>query len=512
MSRDANRWMFPLPAKPNFERQKKLAKQLVRAVWAGDTDAVARFDALHPSPPTQQKATLSDTQLVIARGYGLASWPGLKRKIQSLTQSPLEQWITAVKAGDVLRVKKLFEKHAELATHVNDTCFAFDSTALFAAKPNWALVDLLIEHGADVNQKTAWEPGGFGLAENEREDVAVLLFERGVVEDIWVAVNLNHVEKVQQLLDDDPTLIHARGGDGMQPLHHANTVAMVDLLIDRGADVHAKDIDHTSTPAQYQVGNAPVVRRLLAHDALPDIFIAASLGDLDLLAQCIADDPRCVSHRLGIAPWIKEAGGMIYNCKLGHGLTPMDVAIKFGHPQAHALLMQCSPAQVQLLDAAWRGDVSRGEAVLGAHPDLLSQMSEDDHAALNRACWWYRPKAVKAMLALGFNRHVQDNEQMTPLDRAAFHGHADCLAWLLNGDPDPPLEWIHQYDGTPLQTCIHGSINGWSTDFEQDHALCAKLLLDAGAKYELGWLPTGSDEIDQVLRQVQFKRQANDND
>ena len=178
MSNDLNRWMSPLPAKPNFQRQKKIAKQLIRNVWAGDADAVARFNALHPSPPIPQNAALSDAQLVVARGYGMESWPGLKRKILSLTQSPLEQWITAVKAGNVSQVRELFEKHSELASHVNDTCFAFDSTALFAAKPNWDLVDLLIKHGADINKKTNWGPGGFGLAENESPEVSAELFKR----------------------------------------------------------------------------------------------------------------------------------------------------------------------------------------------------------------------------------------------------------------------------------------------------------------------------------------------
>ena len=431
----------------------------------------------------------------------MESWPGLKRKILSLTQSPLEQWITAVKAGNVSQVRELFEKHSELASHVNDTCFAFDSTALFAAKPNWDLVDLLIKHGADINKKTNWGPGGFGLAENESPEVSAELFKRGLVEDIWTAVGLNHLDKVAQWLSEQPQLVHAKGGDGVHPLHYANTVEMVDLLVDHGADVHALDVDHTSTAAQYQVNNESVVRRLLAHGAKPDIFLAARLGDLDLIAHCLADEPDCVSHRLGVKPWINDTGGMIYNWKLGHGLTAMDVAIKFEHHDAHAMLLAHSPAKCQLLDAAWRGDVSAGKALLAKHPRLLDEMSEDDHAALNRACWWYRPVAVKAMLALGFNRHIQDDEKMTPLDRAAFHGHADCLAMLLDGDPDPPLEWKHQNDGTPIQTCIHGSINGWSTGFKQDHAKCAQLLLDAGAKYELGWLPTGADVIDQVIRQ-----------
>ncbi|MFG0250601.1 MAG: ankyrin repeat domain-containing protein [Phycisphaeraceae bacterium JB051] len=502
MSESPNRWLMPLPAKPNWEHQKKLAKQLLRQLWGNDPDATERLILLHPKPPQAHQAKLSDAQLVIARGYGFTSWAMLKSKIESLSLTPLEQWINAVKAGDVQQVRKLFDQHPELDDHANDRCFAFDSTALFAAKPNWELVDLLIAHGADVNLKTGWWAGGYGLAENETLEIAQQLFSRGVAEDIWTAVGLDHHEKVRQLLADDPTLVTAPGGDGCHPLHYAQSVEMVDLLVGHGADIHARDVDHTSTPAQYQIQNHDVVRRLLEMGAKVDVFMAAALGDLNLINQCAIDEPACVSHRLGIEPWSNSAGGMIYNWKLGHGLTPMDVAVKLKHDDAHALLLQLADPKDQLLDAAWRGDVTRGRQLLADHPRLLDTMTDDDHGALNRACWWYRPDAVRAMLSLGFNRHVEDDEKMMPLDRAAFHGHVQCLQWLLDGDPAPPLEHKHQYEGTPLQTCIHGALHGWQTGHHQDHAACVEALLNAGAKFEYAWLPTGSDAIDQVLRKA----------
>jgi hypothetical protein len=34
--------------------------------------------------------TLADAQLVIARGYGFESWAAMKRKIDSLTKTPVE--------------------------------------------------------------------------------------------------------------------------------------------------------------------------------------------------------------------------------------------------------------------------------------------------------------------------------------------------------------------------------------------------------------------------------------
>ena len=47
---DANNLVHPLPANPNLEQQRKLAKALARDYWRGEREAVARVSALHPRP------------------------------------------------------------------------------------------------------------------------------------------------------------------------------------------------------------------------------------------------------------------------------------------------------------------------------------------------------------------------------------------------------------------------------------------------------------------------------
>ena len=51
----------------------------------------------------------------------------------------------------------------------------------------------------------------------------------------------------------DAALIHARGGDGQTPLHFASTVEVAKFLVEKGADIDARDVDHESTPAQYML-------------------------------------------------------------------------------------------------------------------------------------------------------------------------------------------------------------------------------------------------------------------
>ena len=94
-----------------------------------------------------------------------------------------------------------------------------------------------------------------------------------------------------------PALVHARGGDGQQPLHEAKTVAIADFLLERGAGIDVRCIDHQSTPAQYALVDRPdVCRRLLERGATPDIFMAARLGDVALATRLLDADPACVAR------------------------------------------------------------------------------------------------------------------------------------------------------------------------------------------------------------------------
>ena len=75
----AARLVRPLPSNPNLEMQRKLAKALARDYWRGGAEAIARVRAAHPKAPALDDFVLSDAQLVIAREYGFAGWPQLKK-------------------------------------------------------------------------------------------------------------------------------------------------------------------------------------------------------------------------------------------------------------------------------------------------------------------------------------------------------------------------------------------------------------------------------------------------
>jgi ankyrin repeat protein len=179
------------------------------------------------------------------------------------TKTLLDQFRQALHASDTEAVRALLEAHAEVRALVNAPISHFKSRPVARATRNLPMLDVLLAHGADLNLKSEWWAGGFGLLEGGiTPDEAAPLIARGAVVDVFAAAHLGMIDRLRELVDADPSLVHARGGDGKTPLHCATTVPIAQYLLDRGADIDARDVDHESTPAQYLVRDAPEVTRL----------------------------------------------------------------------------------------------------------------------------------------------------------------------------------------------------------------------------------------------------------
>src|ERR1700730_13830559 len=212
----------PLPPSPSLEHQQKLAKRLLRAASAGDPQAIARVQAFLPRARNFDALKLHDAQLVIARGYGFDSWAAMKRKIESLTRSPLEQFDIAVREGDADLSRELLEKHSDIRARINEPRFDFDSPAIHQAKKNLPLVDVLLAHGADINARSTWWAGGFGILESLLTlDEATPLIARGARLTPWAAAGLGLYDELDSIIRADPNAVYARGGDGKTVLHCA---------------------------------------------------------------------------------------------------------------------------------------------------------------------------------------------------------------------------------------------------------------------------------------------------
>jgi len=84
----------PSPFRLNLEQQRKRAKELLKALRAGEAHALRRFRLHHPqaartdgAAPPDNLLRLSEAQLIVARELGLPSWPRLKAHIQAMDRS-----------------------------------------------------------------------------------------------------------------------------------------------------------------------------------------------------------------------------------------------------------------------------------------------------------------------------------------------------------------------------------------------------------------------------------------
>jgi ankyrin repeat protein len=502
--RGAKRFIRPLPSNPSLDKQRKLAKALARDYWRGEARAIERVRALHPKPPGPENFVLSDAQLVIARGYGFAGWPHMKRKIESLTKSPIELFKMAVEAGDVHEVRQLLQSHSNLGATINAPMFSFKSQAVHVARTNLELLDLLLAHGADLNARTEWERGSFGVLEQVTPDEAAPLIARGARVDVWAAANLGMLAELAALIAGDPSLVHAKGGDGKRPLHFARTIEIARFLLEHGAEIDALDEDHDSTPAQHLIGDHPEVAGfLVAQGARSDLLLAAALGDVVLVQRHLDADPGAIVMRVD-QDWFPmidtaENGGHIYQWTLGFHVSAFDLARKRGHADVLDLLLRRASPLDRLLDALWCGDEARADAVLAADPQLVARAPDKALRQVADAARNNNHRAVSAMLRRGFPVTALSQHGATPLHWAAFHGNAEMMEDVLLYAP-PIDAQDRQFQGTAMDWLIHGALNPWGFSIGR-YGECARLLLGAGARVDEASLPTGHDALDRVLRE-----------
>jgi hypothetical protein len=196
-----------------------------------------------------------------------------------------EQFRKLVSAGDAEDLSAFLD--ADDATSlVNQPLFSFGRQAIHMVRENLDLVDVLLVFGADINRRSEWEPGGYHILEDTTPEVAAPLMERGAKPDIFAYTSWNDLNAVRSMLDRDPALAGATGGDGVRPLHYAQSVPMAELFLERGADIDARCVDHESTAAQYMIGEHPeVLDFLVAAGAAIDLFLAVALDDVDRVSH-----------------------------------------------------------------------------------------------------------------------------------------------------------------------------------------------------------------------------------
>ena len=353
-----------------------------------------------------------------------------------------------------------------------------------ATRGHLDMVDVLIRHGADINARSDWWAGSFGVLDTCDPAVAPALIERGARVDAHSAARFGMMDTLVELLDANPQLVHARGGDGQTPLHFAANVDIAHELLKRGADVDALDVDHESTPTQYMVRDRPdVARYLVTRGCRTDMLMASALGALELVQKHLAANPEVLRARVS-PKWFPmrnpRAGGSIYIWTLGSSATPHSAAREFEHGDAYDYLMSQSPDDLKLVRAAESGDEALVDGLLASSvTNAGPSMQDDDRRSLAVAAASSNTAVVRLMLRAGWPTDVRGQDGGTALHWAAWMGNAEMTSDLVQrgaaledrGD---------QYHLSPLGWAFHGSRNCWRRE-KGDYAATVRVLLEAGA-------------------------------
>ena len=140
---------------------------------------------------------------------------------------PYREFCTAVQSGNAVLAASLLREHPEWKDRLDQPLpgGAFGSTALLVAvgRNDREMIDVLLQAGASIDARSDWWAGGFGVLDSDSK-VTDFLIKRGATVNVHAAARLGRMERLRELLDRDPALVHAKGGDGQTPLHVAASV------------------------------------------------------------------------------------------------------------------------------------------------------------------------------------------------------------------------------------------------------------------------------------------------
>lgn len=414
----------------NLEQQKKQARDMLRAIRAGNVDALARLRRHHArwasvdAASAKQQVSLHDTQFALAREQGFASWSKLKAYAAPLPHARHTRLFAADRAWLTERA------HGLLRTRHSAGPAAFE-------------------------QIREWHPRFHDASDEEirqapfQQDDARLVYAREHGFDTWADL----LARADALASDaragaaEPFMAAfsaLRSGDspGFTALLHAHPR----LAVERGTN--GNTLLNLAVSLAGPVGNPSSIAALLAAGA--DVNEGNDRGWTPLHQAAYA-------NQLEIAALLIEHGAALDAEAHGAGGTPLIVALFWGHREVADLLGRASVAPGNLRAAAGLGIPELVDACF--HPDgtLTAeacaargfyrphsgfpdwQPSHDPPEVLDEALVWacksgrlaVLPRLVKAGARLD-----ADPYRGTPLIWASVCNRPETVAWLLDHGAD----------------------------------------------------------------------------
>jgi ankyrin repeat protein len=397
-----------------------------------------------------------------------------------------ESIAAAIRERDPAKVRALLDASPELL-HARDKAGNQPiHWAVMTRQPD--LIDELLARGADINaqrgngarpiQLCNGDYGYRGWRDVPKEvtttphDVLEHLRARGADVDICTAAYIGDLERVRELLDQDPSLAnrpsdyvtyYACSGTPLKNAAAAGHIEIVRLLLERGADPnlpeeHIAPRGHALHSAVVN-GHIDIVKLLLERGAYPSVEIESSADTL--------------SAALGSAGY-----------RTDHNREMVDLLCSYGAARPVHLLAYCN-------------DLETAAAVFAANPEMaddpgaLANAAGGGHELFVRLMLRYQPglprriafkpwsvgaktrELNELLFAHGMNPSQPDWLRITPLHRFAEKGDLENAALFIDRGADLNAR-EEEFCSTPL---------GWAA--RRGQAAMVKLLLERGAKTNL---------------------------
>ena len=334
-----------------------------------------------------------------------------------------QQFKQAVSRGDVLGLRRLFGENPELKSRIDEPLFAFDAPALVSAagQGKREVIETLLELGADINARSSWWAGSFGVLDNNRHDLVPWLMECGAKLDAHAAARHFMRDELRELVAADPTLVNAPGGDGQTPLHVASSVEIAAFLLDHGAAIDALDVDHESTPAQYLIRSHPeIVRNLMDRGCKTDILMEVVAGDLNRLRIRLDANPDsiCVQVNNQCFPMRDPRAGARSTSDAGKKSFSSSGCKQFRTKRGARPALERTPEDLKLAQACLTGNAAVVQAMMAQNPDKVRALARANPGYLLSAVEDNAVAAVKLMLEAGWP--VEGEGRQMPLHWACW--------------------------------------------------------------------------------------------
>jgi hypothetical protein len=485
-----------LPSEPNLEQLKKQAKDLQRAVRAGDPESLRHaaehdprggFNDAVPDDAGRAVYPLRSAQLVVARHYGFASWARLKAHLDVVaryTRAPDRIDASDDPADEFLRLACLtyaddgperWERARALLDAHPEICAANIYTA--AAVADRERVQALLASDPALARRDggpfSWTPLFFlAYARHDRDvDVNAVLDTATALLGAGADPNAGYL---WHALPTPFTVLTGIFGEGelgpvRQP-RHPHSQALARVVLDAGADpndgqtlynrMFEPDDDHLEILFEYGLGTGtggPWRARL--GDAL-DAPAALVHGQLEW----------AVVHDMPARVALLVDHGADVNAPFDDGRTPAETAAANGNVGlmeflvAHGATARAIDPVDAFVGAVLACDRTAVETLRAATPDIVETARARRPALMVWAAAQRRADAVGLLAEQGFDVNARGRSDVpieqpweTALHSAVANGDRPMVEFLLSLGADPDVH-DRRFDATPL---------GWARYFDR---------------------------------------------